>query len=207
MARKVRRSGQNLTLEKIIMTIFLLSVVGAAFLYSIFSLATSAPETVSEDPVELSHTEFITTLVPHAQELQNQYGILPSIILGQAILESDWGQSSLASEYHNLFGIKASEGESSVTLETMEFVNEEWITIQGDFRVYNDWNESLDDHTQLFVNGVSWNPSLYTEVLAAQTYQEAAAALQTAGYATDPDYAAKIIAVIEENQLNLYDQT
>lgn len=205
MARKVRRSGQNRKSEKWIMTLFLIAVIGAASIYSVFSLATSVDEVAVEDPVEVSHAEFINSLAPHAQELQAQYGILPSIILGQAILESDWGNSSLASEYNNLFGIKASEGEEQVTLETLEFINEEWITIQGSFRVYNNWNESLDDHTLLFVNGVSWNPELYNGVLAATNYQEAATALQEAGYATDPDYAAKIIAVIEEHQLTQYD--
>jgi len=46
----------------------------------------------------ISHEEFIDRIAPYAQELQKGYGILPSIIIGQAILESDWGQSSLASE-------------------------------------------------------------------------------------------------------------
>lgn len=63
----------------------------------------------------------------------------------------------------------------------------------------------MDDHTLLFVNGTDWNSDLYKNVLSATNYQEAATALQTAGYATDPDYAQKVINVIETYQLNQYD--
>ena len=114
--------------------------------------------------------------------------------------------SSLASKYNNLFGIKAYGDQKKVTLETKEFVNEEWITIQGDFKVYDSWEQSMDDHTQLFVQGVDWNPALYEKVITATNYQEAAQALQEAGYATDPGYAQKIIQVIETYQLNQYDR-
>ena len=61
------------------------------------------------------------------------------------------------------------------------------------------------DHTLLFVNGVDWDPYLYQGVLLASDYKTAALALQTAGYATDPDYANKIINVIESYNLNQYD--
>ncbi len=93
-----------------------------------------------------------------------------------------------------------------MTLDTQEFYNEQWVTIQGDFRVYDSWEESMDDHTMLFVNGVDWNPALYVNVLSATDYKTAAKALQEAGYATDPDYAEKIIRVIETYHLNQYDQ-
>lgn len=92
-----------------------------------------------------------------------------------------------------------------MNLETKEYINEEWIVIQGDFRVYDTWEESMDDHTRLFVNGVTWNPRLYENVLLAKNYKEAAQALQDAGYATDPTYAEKVIHVIESYDLNKYD--
>ena len=132
--------------------------------------------------------------------------ILVKFPLGQAILESNWGKSTLASKYNNLFGIKAYGDQKKVSLETKEFVNEEWITIQGDFKVYDSWEQSMNDHTQLFVQGVDWNPALYEKVITATNYQEAAQALQDAGYATDPGYAQKIIQVIETYQLNQYDR-
>lgn len=176
-----------------------------AFVFSLKNLSSPFTDNQQENEAQ-SHQQFIERLVPHAQELQDGYGVLPSIILGQAILESNWGKSTLASKYNNLFGIKAYGDQKKVSLETKEFVNEEWITIQGDFKVYDSWEQSMDDHTQLFVQGVDWNPALYEKVITATNYQEAAQALQDAGYATDPGYAQKIIQVIETYQLNQYDR-
>ncbi|NTL99066.1 glycoside hydrolase family 73 protein [Enterococcus faecium] len=180
-------------------------VILLAFVFSLKNLSSSFTDNQQENEAQ-SHQQFIERLVPHAQELQDGYGVLPSIILGQAILESNWGKSTLASKYNNLFGIKAYGDQKKVSLETKEFVNEEWITIQGDFKVYDSWEQSMDDHTQLFVQGVDWNPALYEKVITATNYQEAAQALQEAGYATDPGYAQKIIQVIETYQLNQYDR-
>ncbi|HGF7693776.1 TPA: glycoside hydrolase family 73 protein [Enterococcus faecium] len=180
-------------------------VILLAFVFSLKNLSSPFTDNQQENEAQ-SHQQFIERLVPHAQELQDGYGVLPSIILGQAILESNWGKSTLASKYNNLFGIKAYGDQKKVSLETKEFVNEEWITIQGDFKVYDSWEQSMDDHTQLFVQGVDWNPALYEKVITATNYQEAAQALQDAGYATDPGYAQKIIHVIETYQLNQYDR-
>ncbi|MCU1985359.1 glycoside hydrolase family 73 protein [Enterococcus faecium] len=181
------------------------AVILLAFVFSLKNLSSLFTDNQQENEAQ-SHQQFIERLVPHAQELQDGYGVLPSIILGQAILESNWGKSTLASKYNNLFGIKAYGDQKKVSLETKEFVNEEWITIQGDFKVYDSWEQSMDDHTQLFVQGVDWNPALYEKVITATNYQEAAQALQDAGYATDPGYAQKIIQVIETYQLNQYDR-
>ncbi|HEI8547722.1 TPA: glycoside hydrolase family 73 protein [Enterococcus faecium] len=181
------------------------AVILLAFVFSLKNLSSPFTDNQQENEAQ-SHQQFIERLVPHAQELQDGYGVLPSIILGQAILESNWGKSTLASKYNNLFGIKAYGDQKKVSLETKEFVNEEWITIQGDFKVYDSWEQSMDDHTQLFVQGVDWNPALYEKVITATNYQKAAQALQDAGYATDPGYAQKIIQVIETYQLNQYDR-
>ena len=181
------------------------AVILLAFVFSLKNLSSPFTDNQQENEAQ-SHQQFIERLVPHAQELQDGYGVLPSIILGQAILESNWGKSTLASKYNNLFGIKAYGDQKKVSLETKEFVNEEWINIQGDFKVYDSWEQSMDDHTQLFVQGVDWNPALYEKVITATNYQEAAQALQDAGYATDPGYAQKIIQVIETYQLNQYDR-
>ena len=181
------------------------AVILLAFVFSLKNLSSPFTDNQQENEAQ-SHQQFIERLVPHAQELQDGYGVLPSIILGQAILESNWGKSTLASKYNNLFGIKAYGDQKKVSLETKEFVNEKWITIQGDFKVYDSWEQSMDDHTQLFVQGVDWNPALYEKVITATNYQEAAQALQDAGYATDPGYAQKIIQVIETYQLNQYDR-
>jgi flagellum-specific peptidoglycan hydrolase FlgJ len=183
-------------------------IICGSFVFSIRQLSdpiTPAEDSAVETPSKVTKQEFLDKIVPHAQELQQGYGVLPSIIIGQAILESNWGTSQLAAEYYNLFGVKAYGDQKAITLDTKEFVNEQWVTIKGNFRVYQSWDESLDDHTQLLVNGVSWNPQKYEKVLTANSYKDAALALQEAGYATDPSYAAKIESVIESYQLTKYD--
>lgn len=149
--------------------------------------------------------DFIHRLFPKAKQLQQQYGILPSIILAQAILESDFGKSRLAKEYHNLFGVKAGTFEKKVSLQTQEYVDSKWITMSGEFKVYSSDEDSLLDHTLLLVNGTTWNAHQYDAVLQAKDYQQAAKALQDAGYATDPTYAQKIKNVIESYHLQQFD--
>mgnify|MGYP002228032876 CR=1 FL=1 len=75
---------------------------------SFFSLHTLSNSGVENEPQEetLTRQQFIDQLAPHAKQLQQGYGVLPSIILGQAILESNWGQSQLASQYKNLSALK-----------------------------------------------------------------------------------------------------
>ncbi|MGC6770482.1 glycoside hydrolase family 73 protein [Enterococcus sp. LJL128] len=185
-------------------------LLGLLLIAGFFSFRFLTGNTVKEavktqDNKAVSQEDFIERIRPHAEELQAAYGVLPSIIIGQGILESNWGQSTLASEYNNLFGIKAYGDQKKVNLETKEYINELWVTIQGDFRVYDTWEESMDDHTRLFVDGVTWDPRLYENVLLANDYKEAANALQAAGYATDPDYAEKVIHVIETYKLYKYD--
>ena len=147
---------------------------------------------------------FIDKLAPYAQELQQVYGVMPSITLAQAILESDWGDSTLAAKYHNLFGIKATTG--GVVLTTQEYLNGKWHTVNGRFAVYASDQASMKAHALLFVNGTAWNAKQYADVLAAKTYQQAATALHTDGYATDPDYPTKLVKLIQEWQLDQYDQ-
>ncbi|KRM20980.1 glycoside hydrolase family 73 protein [Latilactobacillus graminis] len=149
---------------------------------------------------------FIKQMVPYAQELQTKYHVLPSITLAQAILESDWGKSSLAAQYHNYFGIKGDHEANTKEMTTKEYLNGQWVTTTARFRVYNNYQESMLDHVQLFAYGTSWNRTQYTHVIAATNYVQAAHALQQDGYATDPDYPAKLIELVKTYHLNQYDQ-
>lgn len=146
---------------------------------------------------------FIDELAPTAQYILDIYGVLPSISLAQAILESDWGRSDLALESNNLYGIK---GDSSSTYYyTQEFDGDQFVTIQAPFRSYASFSESMIDHAQLLADGPDWSSDHYHLVLAADNYSQAAQALQDAGYATDPNYAEKLIQIIEDYELYTYD--
>lgn len=147
---------------------------------------------------------FIKAIAPEAQAMQKKYHVYASITMAQAILESDWGTSKLATKYHNLFGIKGT-GANSKVLNTKEYVNGKWITIKGRFQVYSSWSASIKDHTQLMMTGTAYNNDNYKAVVQAKNYKAAAKALQNAGYATDPSYAKKLISVIESYHLDKYD--
>lgn len=155
--------------------------------------------------VKQQRQAFIKQLVTIAQAEQKRAGVLASITLAQAALESDWGQSELAQKYHNLFGVKSGSSTSGALMTTQEYLNGQWITVKARFAIYASWQESVQAHTQLFLQGTNWDKDHYQAVLTANNYYEAAQALQDAGYATDPNYARKITELIQEYNLNQYD--
>lgn len=151
--------------------------------------------------------EFINIIKDKAIENYSEYGVLPSITIAQAILESSYGNSSLSKEYNNLFGIKANEGYkgNTITFETKENYDE---TIIASFRAYDSFEDSIEDHGKFLKENIR-----YTEngLFDGTTYNEQAQSLEDAGYATVKDeegnkiYAELLIEVIEENNLAIYD--
>lgn len=148
---------------------------------------------------------FITDIAPAAQTVGRKYNILPSLILAQAILESNYGQSTLAQKGFNLFGIKGSYEGQCISLPTKEYQNGKWITITSKFRKYPSWKESMEDHALLFTNGVSWDRGKYHNLIGETDYKKACIKVQQDGYATDPQYSTKLITLIEQYHLNDYD--
>lgn len=149
----------------------------------------------------ISKEIFITRLVPLAKENYTTYGILPSITLAQAILESNWGNSVLSLEYNNYFGIKSfKKTEQRVHLQTQEFYNEQLNDTQDYFRVYDSLKESVAHHGLL----IGTAPR-YKNVISAKDYKEASHELYKASYSTDPNYPDKLIQIIESYHLDQYD--
>ena len=149
---------------------------------------------------------FIDDILPHAQRIQSEFHILASIILAQAILESNWGKSRLAINGKNLFGIKGSYLGESVTMRTAEYnAKKEKYYVDTAFKKYPSWYDSLYDLAILYQNGVSWDRNKYKKVIGETDYKMVAQFIQEAGYATDPDYASKLIKIIEVNDLARYD--
>jgi flagellum-specific peptidoglycan hydrolase FlgJ len=127
-----------------------------------------------------------------------KYGILPSLTIAQAALESGWGSSSIG---NNIFGIKAGsswKGKTQTVLTT-EFVNGQYIKVNATFRDYNSIDDSIIDHAKLLTL------NRYMPVVQAKDYKEACKQVQQCGYATDPNYANKLISIIETYKLNQYD--
>lgn len=149
-------------------------------------------------------TNFINQVKNGAIKGWENHQILPSISIAQAILESDWGRSGLATKANNLFGIKGNYQGESVTVPTKEYVNGEFITVNDEFRKYPSWNVSIEDHGGFFTS-TNWRVENYKHVVGETNYKRAAQALSEAGYATDPDYANKLINIIEQYKLTQYD--
>lgn len=151
--------------------------------------------------------KFIKDIEELAIENYNSYGILPSITISQAILESGWGQSQLATEHKNLFGIKADKRWSGATakLETKENYDD---VIEAFFRKYDNVENSVEDHGKFLSENNRYKEN---GVFKSKNYMEQAKALQDAGYSTSKDeegnltYANKLLGVIRENNLMLYD--
>lgn len=142
----------------------------------------------------------IDFIAPYAQRLQQQYGIPASVTIAQYILESGWQPSTLATRYNNPWGVKAKAGEPAVWLPTTEYVNGRRVTTVAPFRVYRSIDEAVEDRGRLLTS------SRYIQYTSkARTPYEYAQALQMAGYATDPQYAQKLISLINQYGLTRYD--
>jgi len=139
--------------------------------------------------------DYISLYKDIAKNNMVQYGIPASIIIGQGILESGAGTGPLSAIANNHFGIKCHEW-------TGPSVKYDDDAAQECFRKYAQASESYMDHA-IFLTGRKWYQPLF--LLAKDDYKGWANGLKKAGYATDPKYPAKLIAIIERYQLNKYD--
>ncbi|WP_413476749.1 glycoside hydrolase family 73 protein [Latilactobacillus fuchuensis] len=130
-----------------------------------------------------------------------KYGVLPSVSAAQAILESGWGQSALATQGNNLFGIKGTYNGQYVTMPTQEYYNGQYVTINAQFRKYPSWNESLEDHGYFLASNAR-----YHNLIGNANYQTVTSLLQQDGYATAPNYSSSLNRIIEQYGLISWDQ-
>lgn len=164
----------------------------------------SLSDVIKEDNTK---KEFIESLYKEAEKSYNEYGVLPSITLAQAILESGWGQSELATEHNNLFGIKADKrwDGAVATIATKENYDD---TINASFRKYNNIQQSIKDHGKFLYSNARYKDN---GVFEAKEYISQAQALEDAGYSTAKNesgekiYADKLIDVVRKYNLMLYD--
>lgn len=154
--------------------------------------------------------DFLNKIRSGAENTWVTFKILPSLVGAQAVLESGWGESSLATEANNLFGVKASgdwKGEV-YRVPTKEFLNGSWVTIDANFRKYKSWADSVTDHGNFFTES-DFRKNNYKHLIGETDYKKAVHAIlppvATYGYATDPNYATKIINIIEEHRLYEWD--
>ena len=143
---------------------------------------------------------FVESVAQGAINGWTKYGVLPSVTVAQAILESGWGQSALSTQAHNLFGIKGSYNGQYVTMQTREVYNGQSYYIYDNFRKYANNSESVEDHGNFL-----YSNSRYANLLGDQSYASVARKLQADGYATDPSYASSLIKLVEMYNLTQLD--
>ena len=163
------------------------------------SAAPSAPA-ADHQPLSATKDEFLRKLRPHAEQAARELGVDPNALLAQAALETGWGRSVPCNANgecsFNLFGIKAGSQWSGATVNvpTLEF--EEGVAVRKveRFRAYESPADSFRDYAALISRS-----SRYANARGTGENVEAfASALQQGGYATDPNYAQKISAVVSE---------
>jgi flagellum-specific peptidoglycan hydrolase FlgJ len=161
----------------------------------------SQPST-SQVPDTATQQAFISEVAPGAVAAQRRYGIPAAVTIAQAIDESGWGQSDLATQDHNLFGIKGTGPAGTVVRPTEEYEDGSWVATSASFRVYHNVAESIADHSRLLATGES-----YQQAMANRQAPDAFANDLTGVYATDPNYGSSLIALMRLYNLYRYDPT
>lgn len=146
---------------------------------------------------------FIEKVGALAASDMHRSGILASLTIAQAILESGWGKSGLAVDGKALFGIKAGSGwtgkvYNSKTKECYDGIN--MTDINASFRAYDCWEDSIADHSKLFNTS-----QRYYNLRGLKDYKLACKYVREDGYATDPQYTDKLLNIIETYGLTKYD--
>ncbi|NNF41044.1 MAG: flagellar assembly peptidoglycan hydrolase FlgJ [Woeseiaceae bacterium] len=142
---------------------------------------------------------FARDIWPHAQRAARQLQVAPEAIVAQAALETGWGAHVMPGEdggnSFNLFGIKAGRGwqGAQVSRQTLEFDNGVPRPQRAQFRTYADVAATFDDYTRFLTE----NPRYSGVIGHGDDVEGFASALQASGYATDPDYAAKLTRVLD----------
>jgi flagellar protein FlgJ len=151
-----------------------------------------------------SPQSFVSSLYPQAQAAAERLGIEAKALIAQAAVETGWGKYMIhqgdGNNAHNLFGIKADRrwnGDKAI-VDTIEFTNDLPQKQQAAFRSYNSFEESLHD----YVDFVKSNPRYQEAQEKTDSVKDYFKALQQAGYATDPQYADKIMSVYNSSTMS-----
>ncbi|MGE8591678.1 MAG: flagellar assembly peptidoglycan hydrolase FlgJ [Alcaligenes sp.] len=141
--------------------------------------------------------DFVSKMSRAANLASQQSGVPARLIMGQAALESGWGQREIkhpdGSTSYNLFGIKAGGSWKGQVVNVLTTEYEDGVAkkVTQPFRAYSSYEESFSDYARLIGNSPR-----YEAVTQARNEIDAARKIQDAGYATDPRYAQKLIGIM-----------
>ena len=152
----------------------------------------------------MTNSEFIEKIADCVDKYAYLYGIeVHSPIIAQAILESGWGKSGLASKYHNYFGLKCGSSwkGKSVNMATKEEYKVGTLTnIRDNFRVYDSMEAGVKGYFEFI------NTKRYANLKGVTSPEEYVKRIKADGYATSSTYVDNIMRVIRDNKLTRFDR-
>lgn len=167
------------------------------------AMADPLPTTASGPKYWDSPEAFVDAILPHARAAAQKLGVPAKVLVAQSALETGWGKhlpvDAQGRANYNFFGIKADSSWQGAqqTVNTLEFEGGAMVARKAAFRTYDSVASSFND----FVQFLQENPR-YRQALSTKGDPDAfARALQKAGYATDPQYADKLIAIMHSGRI------
>lgn len=160
--------------------------------------STLSPNQHNRQAQTIDRKTFQQNVIAAAQEISLASGIPTQYLIGQAALESGWGQHEIkgddGNQSFNLFGLKATGGWKGKVASTIttEYLNGSKQKRVQKFRAYDSYVESFKD----FANLIRKNPRYNNVIGNGQGVSDYAQAIQKGGYATDPQYANKLSRTI-----------
>lgn len=168
-----------------------------------------AARTATREPLSIKETtpnpqidDFVRSAWPYARQAANVLGLDPKILLAQAALETGWGhyvaKDADGSSSNNLFNIKANNKTAdAVQIKTTEYIANTPIKVNASFRKYPSIENSFNDYVSLIKESGRYEDALANTKNPKRYVDE----LYRAGYATDPQYASKILAIYHGDEL------
>ena len=165
----------------------------------------------------VSKSSFINEIGPVARENYKRTGILASVTMAQAILESGWGQSTLAKNGNNLFGMKmnlsgntwsgsAWDGVNFYKKRTYEYGSGGRYSITAKFRKYSCIEDSIEDHSAYLLNAKNGSRKRYAGFTKTSSYKKQLQIIKKGGYATSGSYVSQLSGVIRTYNLTKWDK-
>ena len=161
--------------------------------------------TMNSSGLTPTQQDYLRQALPAAVAESQQYGVPVSVALGQSILESGWGGSTLSSRYNNYFGIKCSTSSpyqsGCINMGSGEYLHSSYQIISSSFRIYGSRTDSFLDHGYFLTHNSRYGGAFAHTDDPDRFIREVA----RAGYATDPNYAQKVINLMNAYNLYQYD--
>ena len=202
--KKKHKRRKKLKFKKVIYPLPIISsvlIIISIFIIIFFFKQVSQMSNQTIDKSVKTKEKFIERVNLYAQKNYEKYNILPSVTISQAIVESDWGKSTLSAKYHNYFGIKSiNKSDKRVVFETIEYIDGKPVVIKDAFGVFMNLEDSVRYHGLLL-----GTTKTYERVANAKDYKTATKMLYECGYATDKNYSNILNEIIEQYELYKYD--